>query len=171
MKLVFMRVTSVCAVSLLLLACSPEHNSEIGTAAQSTADTPKGLDYAFYMAAVEPLFLRPRGGSSAPTRAALPATPVRRTRHWDYKPSLWQMAEFSGLRNSRGRTLPTSPSWSIPVTLTAAVCLMLRSRRQPEAKDIQAAFFGTAGTTVNTGLLRSGLPPAPTAQELTWSRR
>ena len=62
MKLVFMRVTSVCAVSLLLIACSPEHTSEIGTAAQSTAGTPKGLDYAFYKAAVEPLFLRPRGG-------------------------------------------------------------------------------------------------------------
>ena len=62
MKLVFMKVTSVCAMSLLLLACSPEHSSEIGTAAPRTPDTPKGLDYAFYKAAVEPLFLRPRGG-------------------------------------------------------------------------------------------------------------
>ena len=40
-----------------------------------------------------------------------------------------------------------------------------------EANAIRAAFSGTAGTTVNTGSLQNGLPPAPTALELMSSRR
>ncbi|MEC8356871.1 MAG: hypothetical protein VXZ91_05585, partial [Pseudomonadota bacterium] len=62
MKLALINITSVCALSLLLLACAPEQNSETIAAAPSAAETPKGLDYDFYKAAVEPLFLRPRGG-------------------------------------------------------------------------------------------------------------
>ena len=62
MKPALINITSVCALSLLLLACGPEQNSETIAAAPSAADTPKGLDYDFYKAAVEPLFLRPRGG-------------------------------------------------------------------------------------------------------------
>ncbi len=65
------RLLALSLSSLLLAACGGEEQAtpaatpppaaEVETAA-ATPDTPKGLDYAFYKEAVEPIFLRNRGG-------------------------------------------------------------------------------------------------------------
>ena len=171
MKPALMQITSVCALSLLLLACSPEQSSEIIPAAPSAADTPKGLDYAFYKATVEPLFLRPRGGyigsdagcvachtSQANAPLGLQELTMADGRvFWTEEQSRQNFVNVAKLVN------PSDPD--------SSRLLNALLRRRPEANAIRAAFSGTAGTTVNTGSLQNGLPPAPTALELMWSRR
>lgn len=53
-------------LSLLLAACGEQESDSPAQMAandgSAVRDTPKGLDYAFYKEAVEPIFLRPRGG-------------------------------------------------------------------------------------------------------------
>jgi len=50
------------ALLVLLAACSEPEETAPDAASGSEPDTPKGLDFAFYREAVEPVFLRPRGG-------------------------------------------------------------------------------------------------------------
>jgi mono/diheme cytochrome c family protein len=50
-------------VAALLAACSePETTTSTSGQNEQAPDTPGGLDFAFYREAVEPVFLRPRGG-------------------------------------------------------------------------------------------------------------
>jgi len=52
-------------LALLLAACSEQESAPSPTQASSTDSSPapfKGLDYEYYVSAVEPIFLRHRGG-------------------------------------------------------------------------------------------------------------
>jgi hypothetical protein len=50
-------------LATVLTACSePDTATSTSIQSDSVPDTPKGLDFAFYREAVEPIFLRPRGG-------------------------------------------------------------------------------------------------------------
>ena len=65
------RTNTVRRFSLMAICCAllagcgeegPTPQNETAAVSTGAADTPKGLDYAFYKQAVEPIFMRPRGG-------------------------------------------------------------------------------------------------------------
>lgn len=61
-----LRILLILTGALILVSCSDQESTPTSTVqspdAASASDTPKGLDFAFYREAVEPIFLRPRGG-------------------------------------------------------------------------------------------------------------
>ena len=60
-----LKLFALLATATLLFSCGQEGSapvSETSVASNASPDTPKGLDYEYYKEAIEPIFLRPRGG-------------------------------------------------------------------------------------------------------------
>ncbi|HBP99621.1 MAG TPA: hypothetical protein DD672_03980, partial [Gammaproteobacteria bacterium] len=65
MKITSFKLAILTMTGLLLASCgeeSPSPQSALSESSISVPNTPKGLDYAFYKEAIEPIFMRPRGG-------------------------------------------------------------------------------------------------------------
>ena len=65
MKAVIKHILLAAVAALTLAACSEQESAPTPTETASSGGTPspnKGLDYDYYVSAVEPIFLRHRGG-------------------------------------------------------------------------------------------------------------